>query len=212
MTDFTAVLGTMLADLATQVTNKAVNSDPQLQSQLKALAGNTIEINCTTPSFMPVQIWHMVIVDDALNLHHGPADAPQVVVTGSAVDLATWMFPAATTGRVQIDGDETLLQELVEILRGFKPAVASPLEQFFGAQATSSLLGTAELGLNGLRSMIQGIGQNIQGQAMGNFVQQGQLDTILQNIDDLRLEVDRLAARVGKDDPAPPSDNKPNDT
>ncbi len=186
-------LGDMLADVATKATNRALHTDPQLRARLQALTGNTVEINCT----MPPLDWHLTVIDGGLQLAQGRAHSPQVIVQGSAVDLAAWIFPGQAAGRINIEGDETLLLEVVDILRGFQPDIQDPLGEFLGPQLAQTILGTAELGLQGLRSMLEGVGKAAQGSGPGR-VQQEQLNTVLDGIDELRLRVDRLAAQVNE--------------
>ncbi|MEM7096624.1 MAG: hypothetical protein AAF541_00080 [Pseudomonadota bacterium] len=197
MSELPNVLGTMLADLATRITNTALNSDPELAGRLGALDGNTIEFNCITPDPMPNQIWHFLIDAEQLLLRHGPADAPQAIVAGTALDLGRAIFNGDMSG-TQIEGDEVLLEQLQRILGGFRPDFAQPLQRLFGTGASQTILGTAEMGLNGLRSAVEGLGQTITGQATANTVDQKQLDTILTSIDELRLKVDRLSAELAQ--------------
>jgi len=232
MTDLASVLGDLLADVATRVSNQALNIDPQLRARLQSLSGNTIEINCT----MPPVIWHLTIVGGSLQLNQGPAQTPQVIVQGSAMQLASRLFPGtenAQDSHLSIQGDETLLLELVAILRDFEPDLQDPLGQLLGPQLATSVLGTAEMGLKGIRSMIEGVGRsfmsdmpdmpgkpgaaNQPGQSSGSqarSAQQAQLDSVLNGIDELRLQVDRLAARVSAQENQQsenPADNRQQD-
>ncbi len=207
MTNLANVFGDMLADVATRATNQALQTDPQLRARLQQLDGNTIEINCT----MPPMAWHLTVLDGGLHLGSGPALQPQVIMQGSAADLAAWLFPGNQGGRVEINGDETLLLEVAGILRDFQPDIQDPLGQLLGPQMASTLLGTAEMGLKGLRSLIEGVGRGSPNTGGSGPVQQEQLDTVLHGIDELRLRVDRLAAQV-KETSADPGQSKPGGT
>lgn len=195
MSDLPNVFGTMLADLATRVSNSAVNADPVLQGRLTQLSGNCVEFNCLAPGNLPTQIWHLMINDQQLFLRHGPADAPQVIVTGTAMELASWIFNNGGAA-VQIEGDEVLLVTLQEIFKDFRPDFAEPLQRLFGRDAAQSMLGAAELGLGGFRSAIEGFGKAMSGQAAATNVSGEQLDSILRTVDELRLKVDRLSAQL----------------
>ena len=74
----------------------------------------------------------------------------------------------------QIEGDDVLLEQLQRIFSSFRPDFAQPLQRLFGAGTSQTILGTAEMGLNGLRSAVEGLGQTITGQAAGNAVDQKQ--------------------------------------
>ena len=192
MDDLTPVLGKFLADIATRATNQALHADPGLLGRLQALQGRCIEIQCTVPA----AIWHLNINNGGIDTVHGAADAPQVIVRGAVLDLAGWLMPGKSPGHVTITGDDTLLIEVLDILQDFDPDLASPLTQLFGAELTDTLLGTAEMGLKGLQSLIAGVGQSVRDKTTENFVQQNQLNTLLTGVDKLRLRVDRLAAKV----------------
>ena len=192
MIDVAKAFGDVLADIATHSTKRALDIDPRIGDQLRALEGNTIELNCN----MPPIAWHLTISNGSIKLGHGVAEQPQVIVRGNLADLASWMMPNTRSGNIEIEGDETLLAEFLDIVRSFEPDLQQPLSQFIGPQAASTLLGTAELGLKGLQSLIEGVGRATQNNDSKNFVQQNQLDSILSGIDDLRLRVDRLSAEV----------------
>ena len=75
---------------------------------------------------------------------------------------------------------------------------AASLGKVVGADVTATLLGTAEMGLKGLQSLIEGVGSSVQKTASDSFVAQDELDSLLTGIDELRLRVDRLAAKVSQ--------------
>jgi ubiquinone biosynthesis protein UbiJ len=192
MDDLTPALGKFLADIASKTTNQALYADPGLLARLGVLQGRCIEIQCTAPT----TTWHLNIAERGIETVHGPAEAPAVIVRGAAIDLARWLAPGKANGHVTITGDDTLLLEVLEILRDFDPDLASPLSKLLGPELSDTLLGTAEMGLKGLQSLFAGVGQSVKDQAAGNFVQQTELNSLLTGIDKLRLRVDRLAAKV----------------
>jgi ubiquinone biosynthesis protein UbiJ len=199
MDEFAAGLGKVLADIATETSSRALHADPELRARLQSLEGRCIEICCDLP---PVN-WHLVLTNGAINFNHGKAVAPQVSVRGTALELASWLSPASTwvsgaPAQVEISGDDTLLLELVEILRDFSPDIETPLSRVLGPEVATTLLGSAEMGIKGLQSLIEGIGFSLQDRVAGTFVQQEQLNALLTGIDDLRLRVDRLAAKVSQ--------------
>ncbi len=194
MNDLISAFGDLLADIATHTSNRALETDPKLRERLEELEGNTVEINCQLP---PVT-WHFLVTNGALTLRYGAAEAPQVIVSGNAADLGTWVITGEAPGGVDIEGDETLLEELQRIFREFEPDIEDPLSQFVGPQVASTLLGTAEIGLKGLKSLVEGIGSATRGPDKSEFVSKDQLETVLSGIDDLRLRVDRLAAKVNE--------------
>ncbi len=182
----------LFANVVTQVSRAALDSDPSLRARLQALEGQCVEVQCTTP---PVT-WHILIEGGEAATRPGPAPAPQVVVRGHALALAAALTPGDAGTQLEISGDNTLLTDLLHILRSFQPDLAGPMSRLLGADTAANLLGSAELGLQGLQSLFQGLGQTVSDQAAANFVSSGQLDSLLTGIDQLRLRVDRLAAKV----------------
>jgi len=188
------MFGMALADIATRVTRQAVQADPVLSARLAQLQGNTVELQCT----LPAATWHIHVEGGSLLTQAGPAPAPQAVVRGSLMALGSWLLPGPSLDGVEISGDNTLLLELTDILRDFSPDLAAPLHNLFGNEMANSLLGGAEAGLQALRSLLQSAGQTVQAQATSQFVQQPQLTDFLDGVDQLRLQVDRLAARIAQ--------------
>lgn len=205
-------LARVFATLATATTNQALLGDPELRARLQTLEGRCIEICCDIPSIT----WHLTITNGAIDISQGRAVAPHVSVRGTALDLARWLSPvppwsvSTPPAQVKIEGDDTLLLEILELLRDFKPDLESPLpktleealeemlDQTLGPDNAATLLGTAEMGLKGLQSLIEGVGFTVEDRVAGSFVQQDQLNSLLTGIDDLRLRVDRLAAKVSQ--------------
>ncbi len=185
------LLGTRLAEIATALSTSALAADPQLKGRLNNLQGQSIELQCT----LPPATWHLLFTPAGLKIEPGPAPAPQAIVQGSALDLASWLLPGRR-GHVEISGDTTLLAELAEIFRQFNPDMAKPLASVFGEDLAATWVGTTELGIKGLRALIEGLGQSVQHQAGRTFMQNSDMEAFLRNIDALRLRVDRLAARI----------------
>lgn len=192
MSDLGSTLGQILAGLTSQVTTRALSTDPSLQARLHGLDGRVLEIQCT----LPASNWHLIVADGGIQTLAGQAPSPNVIVRGSAIELGSWLQPGHPQGQLEITGDNTLLLELTDIFKGFEPDLATPLSQVIGQDAAATLLGTAEVGLLGIRSLFSSVGQAMQDQAVNRFVQSDQLDSLLSGIDKLRLRVDRLAARI----------------
>jgi ubiquinone biosynthesis protein UbiJ len=185
-----------LADMATSVSNKALNTDPELQQRLKALDGRIVEIECTAPFV----IGHLKVVDGQMLFTSGAAEQPHVRVKGSAPNLLKWLTQREPEDLI-IDGDHNILLEFLNIAQSFDPDVENTLTAILGHNLASRAVGTAELGLRGLQSIVQGIGDSIQNSSIPNntssqFVKKDEFDTLLDGIDELRLRVDRLSANL----------------
>lgn len=193
MSDPFAPVARVFAELATRVSAQAIESDPRLRARLQALDGQCLELQCTAPP----STWHVIVTDGTLLTQPGAAPAPQVIVRGHAMALAAALAPGSpAAGQLEINGDNTLALELLDILRDFQPDLAEPMSRIFGPDAAATLVGTAELGLKSMQSLLSGVGQSMSDTAAANFVRSTQLDNLLTGIDRLRLRVDRLAAKV----------------
>ena len=195
------IFGAALADIATSISRQALQADPQLLARLAGLQGNTVELQCT----LPPATWHLIIEPEGMSARSGPAQAPHAVVRGTLMSLIGWLLPGGNTGSLEISGDNTLLLELADMLKGFRPDLALPLHKLLGEELADTLVGSAEAGLDALQSLLSGAGRSMQTQAGKQFVQQPQLDAFLDGVDALRLRVDRLDARLREAEQARPS-------
>lgn len=176
---------------ASNISNRALETDPHLASRLAALEGRCIELNCRTPA----STGHLLIRHGRLQFVAGQAESPHVIVTGEAINLIRWLASSDATG-IAIEGDDTTLLETLDALRGFDPEVQATLSQVFGTSFTDKILGGAEAGLQGVKSLLEGLGSGLESQVAENFVRRENLDGMLDGIDDLRLRVDRLTANI----------------
>lgn len=188
-----AVLADMLAELA----NRGLDLDPASRARLAALEGSRVQLSAQFPG-LGNRDFTLSVQAGRLRLFLHALETPQVIVRGSAADLAAAVFAAsdAARSRLEIDGDATVLQELTAALQDYRPDLDGPLSRMLGPEASRSLLGTAELALAGLRSALEGAGSTARQSASRAFVDRAQANRLVDELDDLRLRVDRLGARV----------------
>lgn len=180
-----------LADMATSISNKALNADPELKEKLLNLNGRIIEVECTAPA----TIGHMTAQGGRLLFSPGRAERPHVRVKGTAINLGKWLTQMQAEDLI-IDGDHNVLLEFLNIAQSFDPDVESTLSEIFGPDLASRAAGTAELGLRGLHSLVQGVGHTITDNTSAQFVRKDEFDHLLEGIDELRLRVDRLSENL----------------
>ena len=183
----------LLGSWTTAISNRVVDADPELRARLNAMDGRFIELNCTNPP----AVWHLAIRTDDVIFSPGSADQPNVVVTGSAANLIRWLTGGEAQG-ITIDGDDTTLLETLDALRSFDPDTEDALGQVFGEQFTQTIVAGAEAGLKALSSIAQGMSHGLKSQTAERFVHRDHLDGLLDEIDELRLRVDRLSANVAR--------------
>ena len=95
-----------------------------------------------------------------------------------------------------MDGDHNILLAFLTLAQAFGPDVEHTLPTILGRDLASRAAGTAELGLRGLQSIVQGVGRSIQDTTSSRFVKKDEFDTLLDGIDELRLRVDRLSENL----------------
>lgn len=184
-------LQTMLADFASDVTNRALGSDPDISAHLQKLAGRTLEVNVE----FPPHTWHLIFEADEVRVRPGPADAPNVIISGSVPALANWL--TTQQGKdVRVDGDVAVLMQLAAFVEKVKPDPSAVLTAVFGAQRAAQLAAMTDSGLKGIKSAVEGVSKSVRQNAGEQFVNEPALHELLSGIDELRLRVDRLAANV----------------
>lgn len=189
----------LLNRLAEHLTALAARSDPQFGDRFAQLNGRSIEIQCTRPATTA----HLVFTPTSASLLPGSHPAPTVILRGPAASLAALLIPplSGATSDVRIDGDETTLQALVALLRDFRPDLQAPLEQVLGRERAAGIAGGIDLGLRGLQALWQGLHASVDEKvgtyAASQFATTPEVANWLGRIDQLRLRVDRLNARIG---------------
>lgn len=184
-------LQSMFADFISDVSARALASDPQTTAALTKLDGRVLEIQVTQP---PIT-WHMTFATSGLRLHPGQAEQPHLIVRGDAIALISWLM-GKTDSQIQVDGDAGMLLALSALFQHINPDPAAALSSVLGPQRAADLLATAEMGLAGVKSALQGVGLSLKDTAAENFVDHNSFNDLLGGIDDLRLRVDRLAANI----------------
>jgi len=205
--DLQAVLADGLAALA----NASLDLDPASRARLAALEGYRVQVVADAPPPLGPQHLGLTVTAGELRFHARALERPNVIVRGAPMNLVAWLASggAAASGNLTIDGDGTVLQELMSLVRGFRPDPGGPLERLLGPELAARALGGVELMLAGLRSAAEAARATVGGGAVRQFVDRRQLERFLDDLDDLRLRVDRLAARVGAEEARNPGRRPP---
>jgi ubiquinone biosynthesis protein UbiJ len=207
-------LDSVLADALAELANRSLDLDPASRARLTALEGRQLQITVELPPSLRPRDFALVVSAGRLRfLPHAP-ERPNVILRGSPPDLAGALFSGMAGGmvggmaggmaggergpgsRLQIDGDGSVLTELNAALRAFRPDLGSPLSRVLGAEFAQAALGTVELAIAALRSAFEGAGHAAREGAARTFVDRPQAERFLDGLDELRLRIDRLAARV----------------
>lgn len=190
------ILDKFLADFVNLACRQAAALDPTLARKMSPIAGQIIEIRCTTPE----KVWHLVLGEKSIELHNGPATNPNVAIQGSAQNLAKALASGGSSTEIQIDGDETLLLELSALIRDFYPDLVTPLSTVLGAQRANKVAAALEMGLSALTNFAANVGEDLAHTAgskiADRFTTTDAFADHLVALDALRLRVDRLSAKI----------------
>lgn len=191
-------LDSVFADVLADLANRSLDLDPASRARLAALDGRRVQLSAALPPPFGRRDFTLQVSGGRLRLLPHAAVDPHVIVRGSVPDLLAWLLGGenAARGRLDIDGDSTVLAELRAALKAFRPELGEPLRRLLGDELTQSALGAAELALATLRSAFEGVQQSVRDGAAHAFVDRRECERFLDELDELRLRVDRLAARV----------------
>ncbi|XOV84075.1 MAG: SCP2 sterol-binding domain-containing protein [bacterium] len=184
----------LLSEVSHQISASALATDPVTAGRFAKFAGRCIELQSHSPRFTA----HLVLQADGIQTFPGPAETPHVIISGSGRDLLQALLPGGNPAGLKIEGDTALVFNLSALLNRFSPDLTTPLSRFIGAANAANLMGSAELGLAGLKTAFTGLARTVQQQATGQYVKTSELDELLHGIDRLRLRVDRLAANLSR--------------
>jgi ubiquinone biosynthesis protein UbiJ len=181
-----------LAALSSNLAAAGLRLDPAMHARLLAIDGRSIAINSSLP---PLQLF-IVVERGTLGVKSTFNGKPNVAVSGSGMELANWLAAPHRIDNITIEGDETVLLEVTAALRAFDPDLLTPFTTLFGATQAQNILGGAELAVSVIRSAAEGVGQAIEKTVAAQFVSREDTGALLDVLDDLRLRIDRLAARI----------------
>lgn len=188
----------VIADALTGLANRGLGLDPAAAARLAVLEGRRIRLETELPGPLGVQAVTLEVRDGGLHRPRQDDVPPNVIVRGRPPALIAWLggIDADAAAQVDIDGDSAVLAELRSALQGFRPDAEAPLAQVLGPELARDLLGGAEVAMATLRSALQSGADAVRLSAGGSLADHRQLDGLLDRLDDLRLRVDRLGARV----------------
>lgn len=200
-------LESLFARVAGELSSQTLKLDPASYPRLEALAGTRIRFDITPPAVPGLaaepRSLLLVVQPDALLLEAGSQAEAHAVVSGALPDIVQTFFTPpggsdnpANTSRVRIEGDEAVLQAVAALFRDLQPDLAEPLAKVIGREAADNLIGAAEAGLAFLRSAAESLATGARKQAEHAWVTDQAQDSLLNRVDDLRLRIDRLDARV----------------
>lgn len=191
----------MLAKSLNRIIQQALALDPQIGERLAKHQGRSVELISENQGGVPDLSLHLTIERASVTVNEGPAPSPSAIIKGKPKALAR-MALGGELQDVTISGDMTIVQELQAVFRSYRPDLVTPLERLLGEQGANMLAATLELGVASLTQLQRGATSKAFQQAETLFAEQfatrDHFAVLQQRTDNVRLALDRLAARTGR--------------
>ena len=178
--------------VATNLAETGLSLDPDIQQHLEPLEGRILQLESVAPELT----FYITVLDGQLEVSGRSAAPAHVLVTGRGPEIIAWLANPGRTGSVSVEGDAAVLMGFASVIENFDPELTQPLSNLLASDAGQAVLGTAELAVSALRSAAEGVGAALEQTAASRFVSKEDTTALLDVLDDLRLRIDRLAARV----------------
>jgi len=193
-----------IAPLVSALTNNLVTLDANATARLAKLEGAALRFETIAPD----DCITLTVRAGQLEVDHRPVSPPAVIVRGrSGALVESFLRGDLAASALEITGDETLLAELVDVLRGLRPDVEAPLSRFIGQESARNVVGFLEYGMETLGRIARDLGEESQRlarrEAHRYYIDRTDLDHLDERRHAATLRVDRLEARIAR--LAPPS-------
>ena len=185
--------------VATNLAETGLSLDPDIQKHLEPLEGRILQLESVAPELT----FYITVADGQLEVSGRSAAPAHVLVTGRGPEVIAWLANPGRTGSVSVEGDASVLMGFASVIENFDPELTQPLSNLLASDAGQAVLGTAELAVSALRSAAEGVGAALEQTAASRFVSKEDTTALLDVLDDLRLRIDRLAARVQEQEDPP---------
>lgn len=196
------LLETLAGEVLSGIANTGLRLDPEIQGRLKDLDGTALRLELIAPSQSIV----LRVTAGELRVQPGSEYPVQTIVRGTMTDLLALLRGAAPSPGLEISGDPALLTRFAALLHAYRPKLDEFLPAGFApgtATANSGaeqLLGLIEEGIDSARRALVGVAR--QGRSTIDNLAKNELMTrtdqlrLEREIDELRLGIDRLTARL----------------
>jgi ubiquinone biosynthesis protein UbiJ len=176
-------------------------ADPATRAELAALAGRRLDIELRGG---PARL-SLVFTAEGLRVEADAetrADASARLTPAGLVDLlAGDQERAVMAGAVRIDGDRELVTSVFAVLSRFRPDLEGPLARVFGEAPTAAAGVAARRSGQEMRRFARGGAKAVRGlltSEQGPLPSRPEVMRFLDEVDDVRLAVDRLEARMAQ--------------
>jgi len=183
--------------------NRALALDPDTRQALTALDGRHIDLTLEAPALA----MRISVHGEALEV--GPVDHREAdLAVRSSLSGVLAQLPllaksrsaqANTAGRVRVAGDAELARRLQQLAKGFDPDWQLPFVRVFGevlgVQAANTLRSALQHARRGASDLAHTAAEFVTEESR-DVVPRGELDAFHDDVDVLRDDLERLAARV----------------
>lgn len=194
------MLATAAIASAEKMINAALQYDPATRIGLARLSGKILAVNITTPN---LPLFVMAMDDEVRLMNHWDGDV-DTRISGSLLALAqlsqTEMYNLKDSG-VTVMGDITLLADWQQLLKNVDIDWEDMLSQFTGdiiGHQTAMLIRTQLGWVKDRAASAQRLTREFLTEELKTIPSKPELEDFYQQVDELRLAVDRAAARVEK--------------
>ena len=193
-----ATLLLALQRLLSDLGERAIHLDPVAAKNFASLAGQVIEIHCLEPALT----WHLTLQESSIKVHAGASNKPNVAVTGKPMGLLQTLMTGATSETVVIDGDAAVLMALQTLVNDYSPDLAKPLDAWLGRETGQRAAALVELGMATLGELLTSTRTQADDATQNYFNEryttQDQGKNLAGRLDQLRLHIDRLEAKLNR--------------
>jgi len=184
-------------EFALVLVNGALELDAVARARLEKLDGRSIEFRTASGA----DVLRLRITGARLDVDASPADAPTVLVRGAPGNVVeAFLRGRFRDANCTIEGDETTLSELADVLRSVRPDFEAPLGRLIGETAAQNVVGLFELGAETLARFAREVGDQggfaLRSAAARKFLDRADFDAFLARRHALALAADRIAARI----------------
>ena len=180
--------------------NTALRAAPDTAAKLAVHTGRLVAVEVTLP---PLSVYAL-IVEDGVELYHRSDAQADITIQGSPVDIAAQLLnwktrPSVIGGPVRIEGNRELLQELQQLALQLDIDWGALLEPITGSELAQQLDYGARRFFGWARETATRLVEQIGDYASNESAlmpSRRERYEFGQDIDELRMDVDRLEARI----------------
>ena len=194
-----SLTGTFAAAAIEATLRSLLATDPATQAELTALAGRRLDLELRGGPGRFTLVFSDTGPRVEADADAAPDASVQLTAAGLVDLLAGDQERAVMAGSVRIDGDRDLVTAAFAVLGRFRPDLEGPLSRLFGAAPTAAVGAAARRGGHEARRFARGgaeAARSLLTAPGGPLPSRPEVMRFLDEVDDVRLAVDRAEARL----------------